>query len=87
MASIKSFRTVQHMQPFESSMSSSVDFSIRSPSIPADQNSFSTTAIFFPFEFLRIWLRSVVFPLQRKPVSIVIGIMVMSDNGYKMNDE
>lgn len=74
MASIKSFRTVQQMQPLLISTISSREVSIRSPSIPSDQNSFSTIAIFLSGNSRRMLFRSVVFPDQRNPVRIVMGI-------------
>lgn len=76
IASIQSFRTTQHMHPFDTSMSSSVDFSMRSESILVSPNSFSTTAILSPWFPVMIWLRRVVLPLPRNQVMIVIGIIL-----------
>mmetsp|Transcript_67804 Transcript_67804/g.189270 ORF Transcript_67804/g.189270 Transcript_67804/m.189270 type:complete len:239 (+) Transcript_67804:799-1515(+) len=75
---IKSCRTVQQMQPFIISMISSsvctlAFFLMSSSSMPTSPNSFSMTAIFFPCVAVRIWLRSVVLPLPRKPVITVTG--------------
>ena len=73
---IRSTRTVQQMQPlFISKMSSSAWNLLftRASSTPTSPNSFSMTAIFFPWVALRMWLSSVVLPLPRKPVSTVTG--------------
>ena len=45
-------------------------------SIEVSPNSFSIIAIFFPWLAERMWLRSVVFPLPRKPVRMVTGTRV-----------
>ena len=40
------------------------------------RTSFSITAIFLPWLAVRMWLRSVVFPLPRYPVKTVTGTRV-----------
>ena len=74
--STRSWRTVQQMQPFIISMTSSsvsvLSFGlIKASSIPTSPNSFSITAIFLPCCAVRMWFSSVVLPEPRKPVRIV----------------
>ena len=78
---IRSWRTVQQMQPFIISMISSsacifVFFCSSASSIPTSPNSFSMTASFLPCDAVRMWLSSVVLPLPRKPVRTVTGTRV-----------
>src|SRR4051812_46528009 len=75
---IKSPRTVQQMQPlFISTICSSVRSRI-SPSTPLSPNSFSITAILWPWSSFRMRLSSVVLPAPRKPVRMVTGTMFCS---------
>mmetsp|Transcript_30604 Transcript_30604/g.94635 ORF Transcript_30604/g.94635 Transcript_30604/m.94635 type:complete len:293 (+) Transcript_30604:742-1620(+) len=73
----RSWRTVQQMQPFIISMSSSPSmrsfmfFISSASSMPTSPNSFSMTAMRLPCSAVRIWLRSVVFPEPRNPVKMV----------------
>src|SRR5688500_90017 len=75
---IKSPRTVQQMQPLFISTICSSDFSMISLSTPLSPNSFSITAMRWPWSSLRMRLSSVVLPLPRKPVRIVTGTMLVS---------
>mmetsp|Transcript_16968 Transcript_16968/g.51430 ORF Transcript_16968/g.51430 Transcript_16968/m.51430 type:complete len:270 (+) Transcript_16968:825-1634(+) len=75
---MRSCRTVQQMHPFIISMISSSAWTFEffcssSSSMPTSPNSFSMTAIFFPWVAVRMWLSRVVFPLPRKPVRTVTG--------------
>mmetsp|Transcript_3402 Transcript_3402/g.8321 ORF Transcript_3402/g.8321 Transcript_3402/m.8321 type:complete len:218 (+) Transcript_3402:503-1156(+) len=81
--STRSWRTVQQMQPFIISMtSSSVSvFSfgfINASSMPTSPNSFSITAIFLPCCAVRMWFNNVVLPEPRKPVKIVTGTLSLA---------
>mmetsp|Transcript_24604 Transcript_24604/g.33712 ORF Transcript_24604/g.33712 Transcript_24604/m.33712 type:complete len:281 (+) Transcript_24604:786-1628(+) len=76
--SIRSWRTVQQTHPLSistisSSLCACMFFFRRASSIPTSPNSFSITAIFRPCCCVRMWLRRVVFPLPRNPVSTVTG--------------
>mmetsp|Transcript_19886 Transcript_19886/g.59330 ORF Transcript_19886/g.59330 Transcript_19886/m.59330 type:complete len:298 (-) Transcript_19886:1315-2208(-) len=78
--STRSWRTVQQMQPFIISMTSSsvsvLSFGfMRASSIPTSPNSFSITAIFLPCWAVKMWFSSVVLPEPRKPVKIVTGTL------------
>ena len=77
-ASTRSPRTVQQIQPFITSITSSSTFSgMILSSTPISPNSFSITANFIPcVPSLRMWLSKVVFPEPRKPVRTVTGILV-----------
>mmetsp|Transcript_688 Transcript_688/g.1873 ORF Transcript_688/g.1873 Transcript_688/m.1873 type:complete len:273 (-) Transcript_688:12-830(-) len=85
----KSARTVQQMQPFIISKSSSPStwflmlFASKASSMPTSPNSFSMTAILFPCCFVRMWLSRVVFPLPRKPVRTVTGTFAIVSLGSK----
>src|SRR3954471_18270856 len=75
---MRSPRTVQQMQPlFISTICSSVRSRI-SPSTPLSPNSFSITAILWPWSSFRMRLSSVVLPAPRKPVRMVTGTMFCS---------
>src|SRR5256885_1844632 len=75
---IRSPRTVQQMQPlFISTICSSLFWMI-SLSTPTSPNSFSITAMRWPWSSLRMRLSSVVLPAPRKPVRIVTGTMLFS---------
>src|SRR5687767_6103893 len=78
---IRSPRTVQQMQPLFISTICSSDFSMISLSTPLSPNSFSITAMRWPWSSLRMRLSSVVLPLPRKPVRIVTGTMLLSCMG------
>mmetsp|Transcript_78383 Transcript_78383/g.175683 ORF Transcript_78383/g.175683 Transcript_78383/m.175683 type:complete len:288 (-) Transcript_78383:2-865(-) len=77
---IRSPRTVQQMQPlFISTMfsSSAMDPPFTSlSSIPTSPNSFSMTAMRLPWFASRMWFRSVVLPLPRKPVRTETGTLL-----------
>src|SRR5207302_1355370 len=75
---IRSPRTVQHMQPLFISTICSSACSMIALSIPTSPNSFSITAMRWPWSSLRMRLSSVVLPLPRKPVRIVTGTMSAS---------
>src|SRR5262245_25797099 len=75
---IKSPRTVQQMQPLFISTICSSPVSMMSLSTPISPNSFSITAMRWPWSSLRIRLSSVVLPLPRNPVRIVTGTMLVS---------
>ncbi len=76
----RSPRTVQHRHPlFISTICSSLSCTRISLSTPVSPNSFSITAIFSPCCSWRIRLRSVVFPLPRKPVRMVTGMRSFSE--------
>src|SRR2546422_672526 len=66
------------MQPLFISTICSSPFSMRSLSTPTSPNSFSITAMRWPWSSLRMRLSSVVFPLPRKPVRMVTGTMFCS---------
>mmetsp|Transcript_7256 Transcript_7256/g.11842 ORF Transcript_7256/g.11842 Transcript_7256/m.11842 type:complete len:234 (+) Transcript_7256:533-1234(+) len=74
---IRSPRTVQQIQPlFISTRFSSLRIgadSIRASSMPTSPNSFSITAIRFPWFSFKIRFSNVVFPEPRKPVKTVTG--------------
>mmetsp|Transcript_150097 Transcript_150097/g.418194 ORF Transcript_150097/g.418194 Transcript_150097/m.418194 type:complete len:238 (-) Transcript_150097:348-1061(-) len=76
---IRSPRTVQQMQPlFISTMFSSVvrgPVSRSSSSMPTSPNSFSMTAMRFPWFSFRIRFSKVVLPLPRNPVMTVTGTL------------
>src|SRR5262245_26556168 len=75
---IRSPRTVQQMQPlFISTICSCVRSRI-SPSTPLSPNSFSITAMRWPWSSLRMRLSRVVFPAPRNPVRMVTGTMFLS---------
>mmetsp|Transcript_14006 Transcript_14006/g.41741 ORF Transcript_14006/g.41741 Transcript_14006/m.41741 type:complete len:300 (-) Transcript_14006:86-985(-) len=82
----KSARTVQQMQPFIISMSSSPStrlamfFWRSASSMPTSPNSFSITAMVLPCSAVRMWLSSVVLPLPRKPVSTVTGTRMSTES-------
>mmetsp|Transcript_48393 Transcript_48393/g.90670 ORF Transcript_48393/g.90670 Transcript_48393/m.90670 type:complete len:204 (-) Transcript_48393:16-627(-) len=71
----RSPRTVQQMQPFITSISSSSVFSMMTfSSTPTSPNSFSMMANRIPWSGeLRMWFKSVVLPDPRKPVRTVTG--------------
>src|SRR6185503_12917379 len=73
---IKSPRTVQQTQPLFISTICSSDFSMIALSTPTSPNSFSITAMRWPWSSLRIRFSSVVLPAPRKPVRIVTGTML-----------
>src|SRR5262245_15972957 len=75
---IKSPRTVQQMQPLFISTICSSPVSMMSLSTPISPNSFSITAMRWPWSSLRIRLSSVVLPLPRNPVRMVTGTMLVS---------
>src|SRR5437016_134544 len=75
---IRSPRTVQQMQPLFIWRICSSPFSMRSLSTPTSPNSFSITAMRWPWSSRRMRLSSVVFPLPRKPVRMVTGTMFCS---------
>src|SRR5262249_16750656 len=75
---IRSPRTVQQMQPLFISTICSSPVSMISLSTPISPNSFSITAMRWPWSSFRIRLSSVVLPLPRNPVRIVTGTMLLS---------
>mmetsp|Transcript_74137 Transcript_74137/g.194434 ORF Transcript_74137/g.194434 Transcript_74137/m.194434 type:complete len:340 (-) Transcript_74137:171-1190(-) len=87
---MRSPRTVQQMQPlFISMMFSSVtpvltpppSLMMRASSMPTSPNSFSMMAIFLPWFTSRMWFSRVVLPAPRKPVMMVVGVLVLSAPG------
>src|SRR3954468_1573425 len=75
---MRSPRTVQQMQPLFISTICSSPVSMISLSTPISPNSFSITAMRWPWSSFRIRLSSVVLPLPRNPVRIVTGTMLLS---------
>src|SRR5438552_2636408 len=69
---------LQQVQPLFILTISSSPFSMRSLSTPTSPNSFSITAMRWPWSSLRMRLSSVVLPLPRKPVRMVTGTMFCS---------
>mmetsp|Transcript_10004 Transcript_10004/g.36345 ORF Transcript_10004/g.36345 Transcript_10004/m.36345 type:complete len:214 (+) Transcript_10004:703-1344(+) len=78
----KSPRTVQHTHPLSIVMmfSFSLIFSPTSASsMDTAPNSFSMTAMSFPWSPFRMWFTRVVFPAPRNPVTIVTGSFSASE--------
>mmetsp|Transcript_145559 Transcript_145559/g.362996 ORF Transcript_145559/g.362996 Transcript_145559/m.362996 type:complete len:328 (-) Transcript_145559:447-1430(-) len=77
---MRSPRTVQQMQPLFISMICSEPRSSReaisASSMPISPNSFSITAKRLPCVPCRMWLRSVVLPAPKKPVSMWAGTLL-----------
>src|SRR5579885_947785 len=73
MASARSLLIEQQTQPLLSSSMSSPVETISSPSIPISPTSFTMTATRSPSRWASRWFTSVVFPLPRKPVTMVTG--------------
>mmetsp|Transcript_34638 Transcript_34638/g.79293 ORF Transcript_34638/g.79293 Transcript_34638/m.79293 type:complete len:243 (+) Transcript_34638:540-1268(+) len=82
----KSPRTVQQMQPFITSMTSSLASSASTfSSTPTSPNSFSIMAKRKPWSGdFKMWFMSVVFPEPRKPVKIVTGITFCSAMAHEL---